>query len=140
MPRVAAKEKLIELPVPPSNQNIGPCVGCGQPNSALRRVTREHLCSSCRDDLRYKLITKSTVLDLYPTLTIRDLVEAVKARQVRMHFAANWYNRSAPPIKLYYEIDIQRLCQHKERHSARQSRERGHSHHSRSCSLRVVKV
>ncbi len=101
-------------------QHKGPCEGCGMADSPKRFVTNEFLCPNCRDDLRYKLITKSTVTNLYPSINQSDLKEAVKSNSIHCFRRVNWHNRNAPPIHLYYQKEIISLAKSKEkRHSSR---------------------
>jgi ribosomal protein L37AE/L43A len=87
----------------------GQCKGCGRKNSNLRNVTKEYLCLECRDNIKFKLITKSTALDKYKNVTYKDLINEFKAKKIHCFFVKNWYDPSKDCIKLYYEKEIQKL-------------------------------
>jgi len=93
--------------------NTGNCDGCGMENSPLRAVTKEFLCPSCRDNIHFKLITKTTVLNKYPNLDFVDLIEGFQNKTIQCFFMRNWHNYNAKPIKLYYEREMQELSQRK---------------------------
>jgi hypothetical protein len=93
----------------------GDCEGCGKTGSTMRYATRDFICTSCREDIDFKLITKTSALSLYPTLTIHDLIHACKEKMIKIFFVKNWHDRNAPPIKLYYEKEIRELAKQKER-------------------------
>jgi len=122
--------KIVELPeedygenkfTPPSSSSLqnfrnaqcGDCLGCGKPNSKMRFVTREFLCDSCRKDVDYKLITKTTVLTTYPILNIEDLMSECKNKTLQIFFVNNWHDSTKAPIKLYYEKEITALAEQK---------------------------
>jgi hypothetical protein len=113
---------------------MGRCEGCGKEQSQKRFITNEFLCPDCRDDLRYKLITKSTVARLYPLLTVNDLKEAIDKQRIRCYTTKNWHNPRAAPIKLFYEQEIMDLSKRKERKTTSRSRSKlkdeGHHHKS----------
>lgn len=94
---------------------LGPCDGCGMSNAGLRAITNEHLCQSCRNDMHYKLITKSTALTTYTAVDFTDLIEGFKSRQLQCFFIKNWHDPQAKPIKLYYEKEIRQLNEAKRR-------------------------
>lgn len=97
-----------------TNKNAtGNCEGCGMENSPLRAVTKEFLCPSCRDNIHFKLITKTTVLNKYPNLDFVDLIEGFQNKTIHCFFMRNWHNYNAKPIKLYYEKEMQELSQRK---------------------------
>lgn len=105
-----------------SSNSTGRCEGCGKEQSQKRFITNEFLCPDCRDDLRYKLITKSTVARLYPLLTVNDLKEAISKQRIRCYKTKNWHNPHAAPIKLFYEQEIMDLSKRKERKTTSRSR------------------
>lgn len=98
------------------SSSAGSCIGCGIDGASLRIVTGEHLCANCRQDLRYKLITKTTVLNKYSGINFHDLMNATEGGIVQCFSVKNWHNPSHKPIKLYYEKEIQQLeAQHRKR-------------------------
>lgn len=114
--------KIVELPEEDDGGVISPqafqsqcgdCLGCGKPNSKMRFVTREFLCESCRKDVDYKLITKTTVFATYPILKIEDLMSECKNKTLRIFFVNNWHDSTKAPIKLYYEKEISALAETK---------------------------
>lgn len=121
-------EKTIDLsnaqPSKPRSIHLGTCEGCGKGESQKRFITNEFLCPDCRDDLRYKLITKSTVARLYPLLTTNDLKEAIDKKRIKCYKTKNWHNPQAAPIKLFYEQEIMDLTKRKERKTTSRSRSR----------------
>ena len=128
-------EKSIDLSeAKPAVQHIGPCEGCGIPDAQKRFVTNEFLCPNCRNDLRYKLITKSTVMGLYPSITHSDLKEAVMTKKIHCFRKVNWYNRNAPPIHLYYQNEIMSLAKFKEKRPSSRQHESSRSHHQHGSS------
>ena len=86
---------------------FGDCVGCGILNANIRWVTDEYLCLNCRNDIQYKLITKTTVLSKYPNITNQDLQSAIQTQKLQIFTTKNWVDPNAPPIKLFYEYEIQ---------------------------------
>ena len=91
----------------------GLCKGCGRDGASLRAVTNEHLCPSCRENLRFKLITKTTALNKYPNVTFQDLINNYKNRKIHCFFVKNWIDPSKDCIKLYYEKEIMALSKSK---------------------------
>ena len=89
----------------------GVCQGCGILGSNLRNTTNEHLCSECRNDINFKLITKTTALKKYPNITYQDLINNYKSKKIHCFFVKNWVDPSKDCIKLYYEKEIQKLNQ-----------------------------
>jgi hypothetical protein len=110
------------------------CNGCGIENAPLRCVTQEFLCPSCRTDINFKLITKSTALQLYPALDFSDLIEGYKKNDIQCFFIKNWHNHDAAPIKLYYEKEIQQLEKRKKRGDLNYIRQRSSSRSKKSTS------
>lgn len=131
-------EKSIDLSeaAKPAVEHKGPCEGCGMEGSQKRHITNEFLCTTCRGDLRYKLITKSTVMAMYPSLTPSDLKEAAVAKTIHCFRTVNWHNRRAPPIHLYYQQEIMALAKYKEKRPSSRSHHHGssrsHHHHGSS--------
>jgi len=122
-------EKTIDLSsAQPSKSHMGRCEGCGKDQSQKRFITNEFLCPDCRDDLRYKLITKSTVARLYPLLTVNDLTDAIAKQRIRCYKTKNWHNPRAAPIKLFYEQEIMDLSRRKERKTTSRSRDHSDKH------------
>jgi len=132
--------RTVVLPAQGAANKVGPCAGCGKANSAKRFVTKEYLCPDCRDDLRFKLITKSTINRLYPLLTQNDLAAALNDNQLTFFEVKNWHNYTAAPIKLFYEREIMALARRKERHTTARSRSRLDPSEHRHSRLRVEKV
>lgn len=122
-------EKTIDLSsAQPSKSHMGRCEGCGKDQSQKRFITNEFLCPDCRDDLRYKLITKSTVARLYPLLTVNDLTDAIAKQRIRCYKTKNWHNPRAAPIQLFYEQEIMDLSRRKERKTTSRSRDHSDNH------------
>lgn len=93
----------------------GRCEGCGQDGARLRCTTCQYLCEQCRETPRYKLISKTTALGLYPSLTWEDLMNSYKRGRINCFFCKNWYNSRAPPIKLYFQSEVEDLAMAKEK-------------------------
>ena len=88
-------------------------MGCNQHGSHLRVVTNEYLCSECRENMQYKLITKTTALKKYPNVTFQDLINQYKLKKIHCFFVKNWIDPSKECIKLYYEKEIYQINQEK---------------------------
>lgn len=88
----------------------GVCEGCTAPDSDMRIVTSQYLCKNCRNDPKYKLITKSTVLKTYPCLDWKDLINSYKNKHIDCFFCKNWHDPNAAPIKLYFQYQISQLA------------------------------
>jgi hypothetical protein len=100
----------------PSLSRQGICQGCGIPGASLRLATNEHLCLDCRNDINFKLITKTTALNKYQNITFKDLINNFKSKKIHCFFAKNWIDPSKDCIKLYYEKEIQKLNRNNEKH------------------------
>lgn len=105
-----ADAKTIDLKGKEKCCQLGICDGCGKERCNRRFITKEYLCQECRQHPDYKLITKSTVQRLYPTLDVSELIQACKDKQIQIFYTRNWHNPKAPSIKLYYEREIQELA------------------------------
>ena len=115
----------------PYCKKTGPCVGCGDAQAHYRKVTKEYLCETCRKNLEYKLITKTTALGTYTILTDKDLYQAYQNKIIQCHFVKNWNDPSAQRIKLFYEKEIKLLAQNQQQnqqHSIRQHTLQSSSH------------
>lgn len=88
----------------------GQCEGCGEEDSPKRFITNEFLCMDCRSNIQFKLITKSTISNLYPSVSVMRLRQLVDAGSIDSFKTLNWHNRNAPPIQLFYEKDIMELA------------------------------
>lgn len=86
----------------------GPCVCCNSKDSPYRYVTKEFLCTDCRQKHPYKLITRSTCYKMYG-LNFKNLYKAYQDGTIQMITAPNFRDRSAPPVRLYYEHEIHEL-------------------------------
>jgi hypothetical protein len=91
-------------------QKTGVCEGCGEDDAPKRFITNEFICMKCRNDIQFKLITKTTISNLYPSVNLFRLRQAVDAGDIQAFKTLNWHNRNAPPIQLFYEKDIMELA------------------------------
>jgi hypothetical protein len=109
-----AEELVVESKKPHSYTYEKPtalCESCHAVPAYLRRVTDQYLCQNCRQLPMYHLISKTRVLDQYRTLLWPDLIHAVNTDLLQCKIVPNWYNANAPPVKLYFEAEIQQLVQ-----------------------------
>ena len=87
----------------------GTCKGCGIDRVNLRVATNEYLCQDCRNNIHFKLITKTTALKKYTNITYKDLINNYKSKNIQCFFVKNWIDPKKDFIKLYYEKEIQKL-------------------------------
>lgn len=85
------------------------CAGrCGK-SGRYRRSTRTYVCKKCTQTNPYqKLITRTKVIKTYG-LTAKQLINAYKAGVIHMFTQPNPINPRAPPMRLYYQGEIEDL-------------------------------
>lgn len=97
------------------------CISCSEPGK-WRQCTKEVLCEACKLKPQFRLMCRSTVLNLYgPSetnangLTKDDLFQAYQAKKIRMYTIQNkYYNDKSHPARLYHQYEIEQLFKQKQ--------------------------
>lgn len=85
------------------------CEDCGSTGAKMKTLFEIRLCDDCSQSFKYKLISKSKVIDIYKLTPIDLANNNLLNYQIKEYYCKNPHYKSGPPMTLYLESDIQKI-------------------------------